>query len=72
MAAPNIKSKKIAEVMEKGCVACGSCMNVCPRDAITIPKGITAVIDTDKCVGCGLCKKACPASVIQIKQRETA
>ncbi|SCP94768.1 ATP-binding protein [Anaerobium acetethylicum] len=72
MATTNIKSKRIAEVMEKGCVACGSCMNVCPRDAITVPKGIIAVVDNDKCIGCGLCKKACPASVIEIKPRPEA
>ena len=48
------------------CVACGCCMKVCPRKAITIPKGICAEIDQELCVGCGLCAKECPASVITL------
>ena len=67
------KNKRYAVVDETHCVACGSCMKVCPKGAITIPCGITAKIDTLKCVGCGLCAKACPASVIHIeilKRRE--
>ncbi len=60
--------KKYAIVNKKECVACGSCMKVCPRNALTITKGIYAEVDTDKCVGCSLCAKACPASVIRIEK----
>lgn len=63
-------SKKFASVFESECVACGTCMKVCPRDAITIPKGIFAMVNSLQCVGCGLCANACPASVISIKNRE--
>lgn len=59
---------KKAFVDEKYCVACGNCVNYCPKGIIAIDKGRKAVIDTDKCVGCGLCEKACPASVISIKE----
>jgi ferredoxin len=62
------KSKKIAFVSEE-CVACGSCIKVCPLKAVSIPKGIRAIIDEDKCIGCGKCAKACPADVIQIIER---
>ncbi|MBP1744589.1 MAG: ferredoxin [Firmicutes bacterium] len=64
-----VNSKKIAKVMEKECVGCGSCTKSCPRSAIDVPKGICAVVDSASCVGCGLCQKACPASVIEIKAR---
>lgn len=60
------KRKRYATVNIKQCVACGSCIKVCPRNAITVPKGIYADIDKSKCIGCGLCAKACPASVINI------
>ena len=37
--------------------------------AITVPKGIFAVVDFEKCTGCGLCARECPASVIKITDR---
>lgn len=46
------------------CVACGVCMKVCPREAITIYKGVYAIVNDDLCIGCGLCEKACPAGVM--------
>lgn len=63
------KAKKKAFV-GKECVACGSCVNECPLRALSIFKGITAVIDQEKCVGCGKCRIACPAGVIDIIERE--
>lgn len=60
------RKKRYASVVEKECVACGTCVLVCPKLAITVPKGIYAEVDEDLCIGCGLCKKACPASVIEI------
>lgn len=61
------KGKRYAVVNKKQCVGCGSCMKVCPKKAIQVPKGISAEIDLAKCVGCGICIKTCPASVIQIE-----
>lgn len=63
------KFKKIAFVSDK-CVSCGSCIKVCPFNAISIPKGIRAEIDGNKCVGCGKCAKTCPADVITIIERK--
>ncbi|WP_324825394.1 ATP-binding protein [Sinanaerobacter sp. ZZT-01] len=62
-------AKKIASISNE-CVACGSCLKVCPLHAISIFKGSLAVIDDSKCVGCGKCQKACPASVIHIVDRK--
>lgn len=60
------KKKKYANILENECVACGSCIKVCPIGAISVPQGISAKIDRDLCVGCGICEKTCPASVIEI------
>ena len=60
------RRKRIANVNENECVACGACMKKCPKSAISIPNGICALVDKDKCVGCGICAKTCPASVINI------
>ena len=62
-------SKKIA-VISNDCVACGSCLKVCPMAAVSIYKGCHAAVDADKCVGCGKCAKACPAGVIAIAAKE--
>ena len=64
------KMKRYAVVEEELCVACGSCVKVCPRQAISVPKGICAIVDVEKCIGCSLCAKTCPASVINIETKE--
>lgn len=60
-------AKRKAVVNLQDCVACGCCMKICPRNAISIPKGICAEIDSELCVGCGKCAKECPASVITLE-----
>lgn len=61
--------KKNAAISNE-CVACGTCLFICPFGAISIHKGIRAVVDIDKCKGCGKCVQACPASVISMEKKE--
>lgn len=63
-------AKRLAEVDKVFCVACGSCLKVCPRKAISIYRGLYAQVDKSQCIGCGLCAKECPASIISIKKME--
>ena len=51
----------------RGCLA-HSCMEVCPRDAIT-HVDVQAHIDKSKCIKCGKCKSACPYDAIGKKVR---
>ena len=44
-----IKRKAVVNLQE--CVACGCCIKVCPRNAISIPNGVNALINRDLCVG---------------------
>ncbi len=62
-------SKKYA-VIGKNCVACGCCVKVCPRDAVSIWKGVKAVVDTEMCVGCRKCAAECPAGAVTTVLRE--
>ena len=48
---------------EKDCCACGACMNICPKSAITMVEDdygfVYPHINYDVCIKCGLCKKVC-------------
>lgn len=48
---------------KKDCCGCGACMNICPKNAITMEPDqdgfIYPVINSDLCIACGACKKAC-------------
>jgi ferredoxin len=61
--------KRKAIVDTSLCVACGCCVKVCPKSAISVPHGVNAVIDETLCVGCGKCAKECPASIISLEER---
>lgn len=50
---------------EYGCMGLGSCVKVCPENAISISDGI-AVINKDKCIGCGKCETTCPKNLIHL------
>lgn len=62
--------KRKAEVDKNSCVACGTCANVCPINAIKIVAGVFAEVDSLKCVGCTKCAKECPASFIEMVVKE--
>uniref|UniRef100_UPI003FEDFDF0 4Fe-4S binding protein n=1 Tax=Prevotella sp. TaxID=59823 RepID=UPI003FEDFDF0 len=61
---PRPRPKFKAENEHDRCVACGVCVKVCPKDAISIYKGCYAVVDEEQCIGCGICEKNCPAGVM--------
>ena len=49
-----------------GCMGLGSCVQVCPFDAIFInDKGI-AEVDKEKCTACNKCVEICPKAVISL------
>ena len=64
-------SKKFAQVDRNFCVACGSCVKVCPREAIFVWRGGTAAVEALRCVGCGKCARECPAGAITLEERGT-
>ena len=59
--------KRKARIPQEKCASCGSCLEVCPRGAISIFHGCYAQVDTSLGVGCGLCSRECPASIIQVE-----
>ncbi len=52
-------------VISDSCVACGTCSDSCPNEAIAMDDALGRyVIDGGKCVDCGTCADACPMSCI--------
>jgi RnfABCDGE-type electron transport complex B subunit len=49
-----------------GCLGLGSCVGVCPVEAISINADGLAVVDEKLCIGCGRCVAICPKQVIQL------
>ena len=49
-----------------GCLGFGTCVKVCPFDAIHVENGI-AVVDKEKCKACGKCIAVCPKNLISLE-----
>jgi len=66
--------KTISEIVENGlCTGCGTCVGICPMDAIEMviehKKGIyIPQLDEEKCNQCGLCFEVCPGHAVDFKQ----
>ena len=52
------------KVDSEKCDACGSCVEVCPVEAIEL-KG-KAVINAEECIDCGTCVDECPNEAITL------
>ncbi len=65
---------KLIEVDAEKCFSCGSCVALCPVEAISIDKDLSVKFDKEKCVGstCSICVDACPARAIKsVKQTDS-
>ena len=60
----NSHNKIMAYKISDSCVACGTCIDECPVEAISA--GDIYVIDADKCIECGACAGVCPSEAISL------
>jgi heterodisulfide reductase subunit A len=61
---------QVAKVDPTSCVACATCVKVCPYGAPMINDLKKAEIQVAKCMGCGSCTAACPAHTITLQHQE--
>jgi heterodisulfide reductase subunit A len=61
---------QVARVNPEDCVACATCVMVCPYGAPKINDLNKAEIQGAKCMGCGSCVAACPARTITLQHQE--
>ncbi|MBP3344631.1 MAG: 4Fe-4S binding protein [Clostridia bacterium] len=57
-------------VDKKKCIGCGTCVAICPVEAISFGTDGKAVIDKTKCIRCGACQASCPVEAIDINKVE--
>jgi len=65
---------KLIEVDKEKCFSCGSCVALCPVEAISVAQDCSIEFNKEKCVGstCSICVDACPARAIKsIKQNNS-
>jgi len=58
---------KQIQVNTEKCFSCGTCIALCPVEAISTNKDDTVEFDKEKCLGntCSVCVDACPARAIK-------
>lgn len=58
-----------SKVCQDGCLGLGTCVRVCPFNAIHVTNEGIAKVDAEKCTGCGKCVTACPRNIISLIPR---
>lgn len=62
---PN-KIRVMAYKISEECIACGTCIDECPVEAIS--EGDIYKIDADLCTDCGSCAEVCPVDAISVAE----
>lgn len=52
------------------CIGCGSCVAVCPENALRLTQTDGVVTDIEKCILCGKCAGVCPTKAIEMSGRD--
>ena len=63
------KSGFLSTVDAALCSGCGSCVERCPFDALSVVDDVCEV-DEVRCMGCGLCSVACPTEALVLTRRK--
>ena len=56
-------------ITENKCSGCGTCLDICPTEAIIMQDGHAVI--TMECIDCGACPRVCPEGAIKQTLPET-
>lgn len=54
----------VAVINSNECVGCGTCIDECPTETISLNEDNIAIVDKINCLGCGACVDVCPTCAI--------
>lgn len=64
------KGVKSLQILGRRCIACESCMEVCPRNVFGMMYkddcSYATIEYRSRCVGCGKCQEVCPVDAIEL------
>jgi len=55
----------VSSVDIEQCVGCGTCVDFCQFDALSMKDGI-AIVDAVACMGCGVCTSKCTRGALSL------
>lgn len=65
-----IKVRKLAKQISRDpdkCIDCGSCISICPSEALYMNRDTWKVeLDVKKCIACASCLTACPTHAVKL------
>ena len=61
-----VKANFVVSVDAELCSGCGTCIERCQFDALSIPEDISEV-NPDLCIGCGVCVITCPEGALELE-----
>lgn len=64
-------SEEVGEISMNACNQCGTCVQTCPTQALSInPQGVI-MLNAKLCIGCYMCVAACPTGSMFVKEGQT-
>jgi ferredoxin len=51
------------------CTSCGTCIDRCPTEALTMENEDKPELNLDRCIGCGVCATGCDFEAITLVER---
>ena len=64
-----IHTNYYAEVNPDECIGCGTCIDICPMNALSLEEEISSV-NLKRCIGCGNCVAKCPSGALTLIKKE--
>ena len=60
-----------SQVDAEKCIGCGTCVDICPMNALELGMDDKSTVNLKRCIGCGVCVAACPEQAIHLVKRDT-